>query len=255
MRGTRFAWSEGGLLLVMSRLFRRGAEILQDGAERLDVAGATRTLRQFQPSTLEQAIEVAERFAYARISITPMQISSEIRGFLGLLASDPPARTLEIGTGRGGTLYLIAQIARPDATLISIDVPHGPPRFGGQPEYPRRERLYRSFGRGHQRLVFIAADSHAHETYAQVKHSLAGAQLDVLFIDGDHTKAGVEADFEMYSPLVRNGGFVAFHDIVPGPAEAVGGVPSFWQKVRTPEAKEFVENWNQEGYGIGVLRL
>jgi len=26
-------------------------------------------------------------------------------------------------------------------------------------------------------------------------------------------------DFEMYSPLVRSGGIVAFHDIVPGPGE------------------------------------
>jgi hypothetical protein len=59
----------------------------------------------------------------------------------------------------------------------------------------------------------------------------------------------------MYSPLVRSGGLVAFHDIVPGPAEAVGGVPSFWQTVRGAESIEFVEDWKQGGYGIGVLRV
>jgi len=45
---------------------------------------------------------------------------------------------------------------------------------------------------------------------------------DFLFIDGDHTYEGVEGDFEMYSPLVRRGGIIAFHDIVPGPPENVG---------------------------------
>jgi hypothetical protein len=48
-----------------------------------------------------------------------------------------------------------------------------------------------------------------------------------LFIDGDHTYEGVRRDFEMYSPLVRKGGIIAFHDIYPGPEESVGGVPKF----------------------------
>lgn len=34
----------------------------------------------------------------------------------------------------------------------------------------------------------------------------------------------------MYSPLVRKGGTIAFHDIVPGPPGAIGGVPTFWRK-------------------------
>jgi predicted O-methyltransferase YrrM len=43
-------------------------------------------------------------------------------------------------------------------------------------------------------------------------------RLDFLFIDGDHTYEGVKQDFEMYTPLVRKGGLVAMHDIVPPPA-------------------------------------
>jgi predicted O-methyltransferase YrrM len=41
--------------------------------------------------------------------------------------------------------------------------------------------------------------------------------LDFLFIDGDHTYKGVKEDFEMYSPLVRKGGVIAFHDITKHP--------------------------------------
>jgi hypothetical protein len=31
-------------------------------------------------------------------------------------------------------------------------------------------------------------------------------------------------------------------------------VPAFWQSVRAPDSVEFVEDWDQGGYGIGVLR-
>ena len=59
----------------------------------------------------------------------------------------------------------------------------------------------------------------------------------------------------MYSPLVRRGGLVAFHDIVPGPVEHVGGVPEFWQHIRDCNGLEFVDDWGQGGCGIGVVRL
>jgi predicted O-methyltransferase YrrM len=255
LRGTKSAWSEGGAILVTSRFFRLAAETLQRAAESLEIAGATMMIRRFRPASLDQAIEFAERFEHAGISIRPMQIRSEIRNLLDLIALDPPRTVLEIGTGRGGTLFLIAQVARPDALLISVDFPEAIPRFGGQPDFRRRTRVYQSVGRGAQRVVVLDADSHLTDTRTQIEQLLAGTPLDVLFIDGDHTAAGVTTDFRMYSPLVRSGGLVAFHDIVPGPAEAVGGVPAFWQKTRNAESMEFVEDWKQGGYGIGVLRV
>ncbi|MFN6069283.1 MAG: class I SAM-dependent methyltransferase, partial [Pseudanabaena sp.] len=42
---------------------------------------------------------------------------------------------------------------------------------------------------------------------------LNGDKIDFLFIDGDHTYEGVRQDYEMYSPLVQKGGYIAFHDI------------------------------------------
>lgn len=53
-------------------------------------------------------------------------------------------------------------------------------------------------------------------------------RIDFLFIDGDHTYEGVKRDFLMYSPLVRKGGIIAFHDIVPHPPECGGDIPRFW---------------------------
>jgi hypothetical protein len=40
----------------------------------------------------------------------------------------------------------------------------------------------------------------------------AKAPYDLLFIDAGHTEEEVRKDYETYAPLVRRGGFVAFHD-------------------------------------------
>jgi len=58
-------------------------------------------------------------------------------------------------------------------------------------------------------------------------------KLDFFFIDEDHTYDRVKQDFEMYSKLVRPGGIIGFHDIFPGPPETVGGVPRFWDEVKS----------------------
>ncbi len=41
---------------------------------------------------------------------------------------------------------------------------------------------------------------------------LNGKEIDILFIDGDHSTQGVKDDFALYAPLVAVGGFVVFDD-------------------------------------------
>ena len=58
----------------------------------------------------------------------------------------------------------------------------------------------------------------------------------------------------MYGKLVRKGGFVAFHDIIPGPTECVEGVPKFWKEIRKKfKYREIFKSREQGGYGIGIL--
>ena len=81
-----------------------------------------------------------------------------------------------------------------------------------------------------------------------------GEKLDFLFIDGDHTYEGVKKDFEMYSPLVRNGGIIAFHDICPHPPEKKCEVSKFWNEIKQRyKCVEIVEDWRQNWAGIGVI--
>jgi predicted O-methyltransferase YrrM len=202
-------------------------------------------------------VELAKRFNYAGITVTPWQKTGEIAGLMRILEADPPASALELGTASGGTLFLLTRVAAPDALLISVDLRRG--RFGGG--YPSwRGGLYRRFADDAQRVRLVRGNSHAARVRDRIRRLLEGRALDLLFVDGDHSYEGVKQDVADYAPLVRPGGIVALHDIVPGgPGRHgdPGGVPTFWQelKARHPDAVELVEDWEWGSCGIGVLRL
>jgi predicted O-methyltransferase YrrM len=223
---------------LRSILAPRAIRALQDAAARV--------------TTLEEAVALSSGFNYLHIRLDPSQIASEILQLLKLLRSNPPKTVLEIGTYRGGTFFLFSRVAAPDAILISLDLP--PSRSGlGYPSW--RRGLFRSFAKAQQKIELVLADSHQTVTVTRIQQLLGGRQLDFLFIDGDHSYEGVKSDYEMYSPLVRNGGLIAFHDIVPRAPERACGVPRFWEELKmTRTVTEFVADWRQDGYGIGVVR-
>ena len=181
-----------------------------------------------------------------------MQKLAELAPLLGIVAERRPLRIVEIGTGRGGTLWAWCKVAVPDAQLVSVDLRGGP--FGGGGYEPTRLQAY---GRPRQTITLVDGDSHTSETLATIERAVAGP-VDFLFIDGDHDYAGVSSDYAMYSPLVREGGLIAFHDIVPGPPEYVGGVPRFWQELTGPCKREIVDDIGSggspiKGYGLGLV--
>lgn len=67
-------------------------------------------------------------------------------------------------------------------------------------------------------------DNHPHWTFFQSDSkdvakvtSVIPSELDVLFIDGDHTREGYTHDLFTYSKLVKSGGLIISHDIDPIP--------------------------------------
>jgi predicted O-methyltransferase YrrM len=202
---------------------------------------------------IDKTLDLIESFELGRVAITARQVRSELGRLLETVQSERPQVVLEIGTALGGTLFGFAQVAPAEARLITIDLPAG--GFGGG-YYPARGYLYRRFARGRQTIHPILGDSHRVETFTRVQKLLGGRPVDFLFVDGDHEYEGVRKDYDLYSPLVRRRGLIAFHDIVPGDEELVGGVPRFWEELkRSHETTELVESWDQGGYGIGVLRV
>jgi predicted O-methyltransferase YrrM len=240
------------------RSFHIFAGHLRRLAEEFVVRLASRRVSSFVEGrpTIDDAVAFAyeRRFWRLPMTIVPIQLRSEISSFLEhVLANDvPPRRILEIGTSQGGTLFLLSTVAADDAEILSIDLPKGP--FGGGYS-ERKEKLYRAFARSGQHIELLRQSSHDHATLARVKSWLSGSFLDLLFVDGDHTYGGVMKDLELYTPLVRPGGLIALHDIVPGLRERVGDVPRVWRRLRQPTvSSEIVESWSQGGFGIGVVR-
>src|SRR5262249_36614737 len=146
----------------------------------------------------------------------------EFAPLLARLLSMQPRTIVEIGTHVGGSFWAFCQVSPSDATLVTIDMPGGAfGAFEGESAIPR----LRSFAKAGQRVEVILGDSHAPETKDAVLELVGGEGVDFLFIDGDHTYEGVRQDFEVFGPLVKEDGLIAFHDIVPGPEANVGGVP------------------------------
>jgi predicted O-methyltransferase YrrM len=157
---------------------------------------------------------------------------------------------LEIGTYRGGTLFVFSQLAAPGATIISLDYHF---TLLGKVFGMLQKPLLRKFARNGSSLVFLREDSHRPLTLARIQAILHGHMLDFLFIDGDHSYEGVKEDFEMYSPLVRNGGLFAFHDIAESGSSRE--VNRFWDKLKPLyHHEELIHNTGSRAMGIGVLR-
>jgi predicted O-methyltransferase YrrM len=178
------------------------------------------------------------------------QNEGEIFGMLAFAAEREPRTVVEIGTQTGGTTFLLASMLPSVSLLVGLDL------------FVRNQPRLRAFTRPALELHFISANSALASTQSALEEALRGRTIDLLFIDGDHSFRGSASDFRSYRRLVTPGGLIAFHDIVPDNtlrdgAESLawaGEVPVLWDLLRNQyESHEFVDSWQQEARGIGVL--
>jgi len=180
-----------------------------------------------------------------------MQIPMEIAGALDYVRTERPRYVCEIGTERCGTTLLLSRVLTSAELIIGIDI------------YVKNRYRLQFFQASSQKVHLLNGSSYALGTLRRVESILGEKKLDVLFIDGDHRYEGVRNDFLMYRHLVRENGFVLFHDIVPDHATRYGkrtptfsgGVPILWEQLKAAyPCREFIRNPGQDGFGIGVLR-
>jgi predicted O-methyltransferase YrrM len=225
--------------------------ILRGGVEHIgDAVRAFRYIaRSPRPATLDALLDDPPKHC-GRI-IQPMQIRPEILELMQQVQALRPKVIVEIGTANGGTLFLWTRLAAPGATIISIDLPGG--KWGDG--YARwRSWLYRRFALPGQTIHLVRADSHDPATVEQVR-GLIDQPVDFLFIDGDHSYAGVKQDFEQFAPLVQSGGLIALHDIARHRAEYDCHVDQFWAELQeTGRTTELINHVNQGWAGIGILQ-
>ncbi|MEY2498253.1 MAG: hypothetical protein QOD12_1809 [Verrucomicrobiota bacterium] len=176
------------------------------------------------------------------------QVAPEIERLIEHLKELRPRRIVEIGSAYGGSFLIWATLA--SEQVVSIDLPQNISFFTA------RQKMWHYLLRRHEgkRFAMIAADSHREATVETVRRILEGGQCDFLFVDGDHTSRGVEQDFVHYRSLVRPGGLIAFHDILPHRDRADSEVDLFWNKVREHEKSgEIVADPDQGWGGIGLV--
>lgn len=212
-------------------------------------AQAYRRLREYhsRPRTAEEAVEWALRFGSAgAFRIHTVQKRSEILSLARAVAELEPRVVLEIGTARGGTTLIWSTLA--SELVVTCDLDHPPQRTPLLEAFP---------GPGSScRTRLLTGDSHTPEFRERVLGALDGRPVDFLFIDGDHTEAGVEQDYQDYHGLVRPGGLIAFHDIVEQQALQTNVVHPFWERVKQGRThEEFIDAPDQVGFGIGLLRV
>lgn len=242
---------------ILERRRRAGAMARAGGDVRVKhdpLALVTEARRLADTLGTETKVERLVDLVNASPLIRSNQRRTEIVAFIKLVERLKPAVVCEIGAAGGGTLALFSRVAAADADFVSIDLAY---TEGQRQAFPLLIRPT-------QRLTILAGDSHAQDTVERLKQWLGDRQIDFLFIDGDHSYEGVAKDYEMYSPFVRPGGVIGFHDIVEDyrtrygvpTSSDVGGVPAFWKalKQKIGEAEELVEHPLQDGLGIGVVR-
>lgn len=229
------------------------AVVLALGRRTKAIVGVRGTLKELRAiGALEQAVaRVTADGVKAGDLIFAMQKPREILAFLREAADPAPQVVVEIGTAAAGVLYLLSRIADSDALLISIDLPGG--RFGGG--YAAwRKPVYRRLGLPGQRIVLLRGSSHDAAVRAKVDSLLGDRQIDLLFIDGDHSLAGVRSDLSHFGARVRKGGRIALHDISSNPADPGVEVPILWKELsQLPRSVEFIDPSPPPGYGIGLL--
>lgn len=223
----------------------------------LDRVGLTDySIRKFRealaslPRVISAEVEFAYSFHCLGLSITPIQERTEVTTLLQVLESMHPSRVLEIGTWNGGTLFLFSRVSTPTASIVSIDVPASL-SGGGYASY--RSELYRSFASPGQELHLILGNSHKSKTRNLVQDALRPGKLDFLFIDADHSYEGVRHDFEMYSPLVKSGGLVAFHDVTMDSCVTGIEVKRFWKEIKDNYSHREIVTFPWKRWGIGLL--
>ena len=129
-----------------------------------------------------QPVQEIVAFALTERAIAVQQVPSEIMEFAKLVAERKAKTTLEIGTSRGGSLFILCRLAAPDGTVISVDMPGA---GYGEAYTPAHARLFELFPSGGQSLSLVKADSHSPQTRKRVEDLLDGKQVELLFIDGE----------------------------------------------------------------------
>lgn len=190
--------------------------------------------------------------AYKEYSM--IQNPIEIQKFSEFFATLNCKNVLEIGTFLGGTFYIMCKLSNPAGKKISIDCPDviAPGSEIVKQRYNEIDKYLINFANN---VVIIRDNSKSDECIRKLEKELQSESLDFIFIDGDHTYDGVKSDFLSYKKYLKDGGYIAFHDIdFPSSTISAGcEVYKFWDELK--KDYDFIEFKQGSFGGIGLVRV
>lgn len=154
-------------------------------------AGNRNAILDFSPLT-DHSYRLGQAFGFG----TPQEIYT-LRVLAWSLAEAPVIVNIGAGAGTSGLAFAES---RPDARVFTVDISPGGPLGGLENE---RNAFA---GTGLTLPTQILGDSQA------VGKAWDGPQIDLLFIDGDHSYEGCLGDLVAWREHVWTGGLIVFHD-------------------------------------------
>ena len=160
---------------------------------------------------------------YLNEEVGIQQNKEELDKFIDVLLKYDTNSCLEIGLGFfGSTHFLWRQIYH---RVITIEK-----NFERIREFGRNmKKYYGDWVLNDGRSLFFVGFSNDEKIIADVYSKVD--EVDLLFIDGNHSYQSVLCDFLLYYPLVKKGGIIAFHDTAL--SEDNMGVPQLIAEIRT----------------------
>jgi Methyltransferase domain len=193
------------------------------------MAALPQSLRRLTPNRLRDDTRLRAA-ALGLGLIPPRTMHSDEDARVLLNAARSARRAVEIGVYEGASALALCEALEPGAELHLIDpfgrAPDALPGGWGASEWATRRAVgaaARRRGAEAPRIRWHIARSH------EVAARWAG-EVDLVFIDGDHSEAGCELDWSSWHGFVGLGGRVVFHDAragtpggrgLPGPTAVV----------------------------------
>jgi hypothetical protein len=143
-----------------------------------------------------------------------MHSAADARALLD--AARDARRVVEIGVYEGASAVALCQTLAPGAELHLIDPfgahPDALPRGWGASEWATRRAVARALRRRGREAPRV----HWHVALSSEVASRWHGEVELVFVDGDHSEAGCELDWVSWRAFVAVGGRVVFHDARAG---------------------------------------
>jgi len=187
------------------------------------------SLRRLTPERLRDDVRL-RALAVGSGLIPPRTMHSEEDARVLLEAANGARRVVEIGVYEGSSALALCRTLGKGAELHLVDPfgahPDALPSGWGATEWATRRAVARALrGRGSNAPSVYWHVALSHEVAARWER-----EVDVVFIDGDHSEAGCELDWSCWEGFLVPAGRVVFHDAradqpggrgLPGPTAVV----------------------------------